>query len=408
MPSWWWSRRVRSCGSPIRSSACSAPCRSASPRAEAALAAAERSGGIAAASAQEADDARRGSDALRLHTAEEDHRILTAIGETLRQLAAGDLQASLPEDLPVKAAMLRSDFAAAVAGLGAALAQVLSTSSCIRGSADALAQAADGLARRTEQQAASIAETVSALDGVTSGARETSGSALAMRGLALDARADVERSAGVVGEAVAAMAAIEGSTREIGEIVGVIDEIAFQTNLLALNAGVEAARAGESGRGFAVVASEVRALALRSATAAREIRALISTSTGQVSVGVGLVRRTGAALDGVVERVGELHALTGTIAAAAEGQSGSLAEVNIALVEADGVTQRNAAMAEEASAAIHGLLGDAEELVRLVGRFRLGESHPSSSPARPATSLKVVAGARGPTAAIGRRTRAVG
>ena len=237
--------------------------------AEAALVAAEHSGGVAAASAREAEEARHGSDALRLRTAEEDQRILTALGTALRQLAAGDLGAEVPEDLPTKAAELRTDYEVAVAGLGSALTRVLQTSSGIRSNTDALVQAADGLARRTERQPASLAEMVSALDAVIAGARDSSRSAIAMRDLALEARAEVERSASVVSEAVNAMGAIEGSAREIGQIIGVIDEIAFQTNLLALNAGVEAARAGESGRGFAVVASEVRALAQRSAGAAK-------------------------------------------------------------------------------------------------------------------------------------------
>ena len=375
----------------------------------AALAAAERSGDRAEASAREADEARRGSDDLRLRTAEEDQRILSALGATLSRLAAGDLGAAVPDDLPAKAAGLRTDYADAVAGLGGTLVGVLQTASGIRSNADALAQAADGLARRTEQQAASLVGTVASLDAVTAGARSTSQSAVAMRDLARDARREVDRSAGVVGEAVDAVGAIEASAREIGQIVGVIDEIAFQTNLLALNAGVEAARAGEAGRGFAVVAAEVRALAHRSATAAKEVKALISGSTGQVSAGVELVRRTGAALERIVERVGALDALTAAIAGDAEGQSGRLAEVNAALVEADGVTQRNAAMAEETSAAVHTLVGDAEELMRLVARFRLGgleAPRPAPPPARPARPLRLVAGTgRGPSAAAGRPAR---
>ena len=340
--------------------------------AEAAVEAAERSGGIAEAAARDADEARRGRDALRDRTADEDARILTSLGTVLRHLAAGDLGSEMPGDLPAKAATLRTDYDTAVASLGAALGQVSQTSAGICSNADALAQAADGLSQRTERQAASLAETASALDAVAAGARDTHRSADAMRALAVDAGAEVERSAAVVDEAVSAMAGIEGSACEIGQIIGVIDEIAFQTNLLALNAGVEAARAGESGRGFAVVASEVRALAHRSATAAKEIKTLISTSTDQVAVGVDLVRRTGTALDRIVARVGELQALTGVLASAAAQQSVRLAEINAAVVDADGVTQRNAIIVGEASAAIHTLLGDAEELFRLVARFRLG------------------------------------
>src|SRR6202034_1959732 len=162
-------------------------------------------------------------------------------------------------------------------------------------------------------------------------------------------------------------------SKQIANIIGVIDEIAFQTNLLALNAGVEAARAGDAGRGFAVVATEVRALAQRSADAAKEIKALISTSTQQVDVGVKLVSETGQALGRIVTQVSQLNSLVTELAASAKEQSTGLGEVNAAVNQMDQVTQQNAAMVEQATAASHGLSGEAQELALRVGKFGIGE-----------------------------------
>ena len=186
-----------------------------------------------------------------------------------------------------------------------------------------------------------------------------------------DAQGNAERSGEVLRETVTAIGQIETSSKEIGKIIGVIDEIAFQTNLLALNAGVEAARAGDAGRGFAVVAVEVRALAQRSAEAAKEIKALISASGTQVASGVRLVGETSTALARIVAQVGQLSGLVGEIAAMAQGQAAQLGDVNGAVRQMDQVTQENAAMVEEATAASHSLAGQAHDLTRLVGRFSL-------------------------------------
>jgi methyl-accepting chemotaxis protein len=191
------------------------------------------------------------------------------------------------------------------------------------------------------------------------------------------AREDAEKSGLVVQEAVTAMSAIEASSKEISNIIGVIDEIAFQTNLLALNAGVEAARAGDAGKGFAVVASEVRALAQRSAEAAKEIKTLISASSTHVASGVTLVSETGKALTRIVAQVSEIHAVVGEMAASANEQATALNEVNSAVNQMDQVTQQNAAMVEETTAASHSLAGEADDLTRRISGFQVGASQPA-------------------------------
>jgi methyl-accepting chemotaxis protein len=186
---------------------------------------------------------------------------------------------------------------------------------------------------------------------------------------------------------------IEQSSRQVNQIIAVIDEIAFQTNLLALNAGVEAARAGDAGKGFAVVASEVRALAQRSADAAKEIKALISSSSREVRSGVELVGRTREALDAIVGRVGAISEIVGAIAASAQQQATGLAQVNTAINQMDQVTQQNAAMVEESTAASRGLAHEAEELARLMSGFKVGDAAPMTAPVgapqpRPSIALK--------------------
>ena len=182
---------------------------------------------------------------------------------------------------------------------------------------------------------------------------------------------DLEKSGGVVREAVEAMRAIDASSKQIGQIIGVIEEIAFQTNLLALNAGVEAARAGEAGRGFAVVASEVRALAQRSAEAAKEIKVLILTSEERVEQGSVLVPRAGEALQRIVAQVLEIAEIVGRISASAHEELVALEEINKAIVDMDRVTQSNAAMVEETTAAVHNLSHEADELASLVAKYKI-------------------------------------
>ena len=177
----------------------------------------------------------------------------------------------------------------------------------------------------------------------------------------------------MVADAIEAMRAIEDSSKQISQIIGVIDEIAFQTNLLALNAGVEAARAGEAGRGFAVVATEVRALAQRSASAARDIKGLIQNSESLVDTGVGLVGQTGEALTRIAVSVSQIDGLVQDIAESIAQQSSGLVQVNAAVDEMDRVTQSNAAMVEQSAAASHSLSDEAMGLAQKVGRFQIAE-----------------------------------
>nr|WP_281517736.1 methyl-accepting chemotaxis protein [Ferranicluibacter rubi] len=192
------------------------------------------------------------------------------------------------------------------------------------------------------------------------------------REVASHANKSASRSGEVVAEAVTAMGRIEHSSSQISSIIGVIDEIAFQTNLLALNAGVEAARAGEAGRGFAVVAQEVRELAQRSAKAAKEIKDLIRNSTAEVESGVKLVRDTGDVLKTIEAHVIEINGHMEAIATSAREQSTGLAEVNIAVNQMDQVTQQNAAMVEETSAAGSTLASESARLRELISHFTLG------------------------------------
>ena len=250
---------------------------------------------------------------------------------------------------------------------------IATSSGGIRSASDEIATASDDLSRRTEQQAASLEETAAALDQITATVRRGAEGAKQATTAASGAKGDAVRSGEVMTDAVNAMGEIEQSSSQITQIIGVIDEIAFQTNLLALNAGVEAARAGDAGRGFAVVAQEVRALAQRSAAAAKEIETLIANSSAQVQRGVRLVGDTGQALSAIVAKVTEIDALIAEIAQSSEEQATGLAQVNTAVNQMDQVTQQNAAMVEEATAASSSLKSEALELANLVGRFDIGD-----------------------------------
>jgi methyl-accepting chemotaxis protein len=305
--------------------------------------------------------------------------VVSELASGLEKLASGDLTYRVTAEFPGDYRKLKDDFNGAITQMQETMKVIAASTDGLRTGADEIAHASDDLSRRTEQQAASLEETAAALDELTATVKRTASGAKQASDVVSTARGEAQHSGEVVRQAVSAMGEIENSSRQIGNIIGVIDEIAFQTNLLALNAGVEAARAGEAGKGFAVVASEVRALAQRSAEAAKEIKALISSSSQQVGSGVSLVGQTGEALQRIVAKVGEIDALVTEIAASAEEQATGLQEVNTAVNQMDQVTQQNAAMVEESTAATHSLKGETGELVRLMSRFRVGEGAPASA-----------------------------
>ncbi|MGH1367067.1 MAG: methyl-accepting chemotaxis protein [Maritimibacter sp.] len=320
----------------------------------------------------EAHRAMSESEAQRRAMKDAQDHVVDALRSGLGSLAQGDLTARLDEAFSQDYEQLRVDFNSAVEGLLAAMRGVVENADLITGEAAEISSAADDLSQRTERQAATLEETASALDEMTSSVKSAAEGALHANEIVENARRNAEASGEIVREAVEAMSEIESSSTQISKITGVIDDIAFQTNLLALNAGVEAARAGEAGRGFAVVASEVRALAQRSSDAAREINELISASGAQVKRGVDLVDQAGGALKGIVESVSEISQNVSDIAVSSQEQSAGLAEINSAMNQLDQVTQQNAAMFEETTAASHALTREAETLAKTMAQFKTG------------------------------------
>ena len=332
-----------------------------------------------------AEQERERTEAERAEAARQQEFVVHSVATGLEKLSSGDLLFRLTTAFGGDYEKLRGDFNAAMARLQETMQAIATNTQGVRSGAEEITQASDDLSRRTEQQAASLEETAAALDEITATVRRTAEVANEARDLVSTSKGDAERSGEVVRQTVGAMDGIESSSKQIANIIGVIDEIAFQTNLLALNAGVEAARAGDAGRGFAVVATEVRALAQRSADAAKEIKTLISASTQQVDVGVRLVSETGQALRRIVGQVSQLNGLVAELAASAKEQATGLGEVNAAVNQMDQVTQQNAAMVEQATAASHGLEDEAKELARLVGQFRIGQEQAETAKPRAKT-----------------------
>ncbi|MBR7617947.1 HAMP domain-containing protein [Phenylobacterium sp. 20VBR1] len=346
------------------------------------------------------------TEAERKKVEAEQAMVVSTLAANLGRLAQGDLTSRIEADFTGQYLQIKTDFNAAVESLEQAMAAITTATDGIKGGSDEIATASDDLSRRTEQQAASLEETAAALDQITATVRRSAEGAKLASSAAATARSDAARSGEVVTEAVSAMGEIEESSGQITQIISVIDEIAFQTNLLALNAGVEAARAGDAGKGFAVVASEVRALAQRSAEAAKEIKTLIAASSSQVERGVRLVGETGEALTAIVSRVTEIDGLISEIALSSQEQATGLAEVNTAVNQMDQVTQQNAAMVEQATAAASSLRSEADDLNRLVARFQTGKptvraaSRPVvAQPGRHAPAANPVARAQGRLAA---------
>ncbi|QKK19896.1 methyl-accepting chemotaxis protein [Rhizobium indicum] len=319
------------------------------------------------------------------------------LARCLTNLADGDLSQTIQKPFIPSLERLRADFNSASEKLKGAMATVAENAKAISAGSNEIRTAADDLAKRTEQQAASVEETAAALEEITTTVNDSSRRAEEAGQLVGRARNHAEHSGQVVRDAIGAMDQIENSSREISNIIGVIDEIAFQTNLLALNAGVEAARAGEAGKGFAVVAQEVRELAQRSAKAAKEIKSLITASGSHVANGVALVTNAGSALQEIASQVHEINTNVTAIVEAAREQSTALGGISQSINTVDQGTQQNAAMVEEQTAASHGLAREAAALFELLEQFRFNDAPRSRSsfaqadrhPAAP-TALKVV------------------
>jgi len=325
---------------------------------------------------QRMEEEKRKQDAAQEH-------VVTELSQALGNLSTGDLTVQITEDFPAEYEKLRTDFNALVSRLFDTVSAVVDAADSIQNGSTEISSASDDLARRTESQAATLEETAAALDELTASVRQAAEGAGSVANTMEEAKSEAVNSGTVVNSAVSAMTEIEQSSTHISQIIGVIDDIAFQTNLLALNAGVEAARAGEAGRGFAVVASEVRALAQRSSDAAMEIKTLIGDSSKQVERGVDLVGKAGEALHNIVERVTQISGLISDIAQGASEQSAGLGDINSGMVELDQVTQQNAAMVEEATAASHMLKANATNLAEMVSHFKLGSGTRNVEPMTP-------------------------
>jgi methyl-accepting chemotaxis protein len=346
-----------------------------------------------AESARAASEEKRAqTEAVRARIAASQDQVVEALTIGLERLSAGDLTHRVEIAFADEYERLRGDFNAAVAKLRDAMSVIVDNARATGTGAARMSSDADDLARRTEHQAAALQETAAALNEITATVKTTAEGAGKARAIVAEAQSTASRGDAVVAQAMQAMSAIEGSSDQIGQIIGLIDEIAFQTNLLALNAGVEAARAGEAGSGFAVVAQEVRALAQRSADAAKEIKALIAQSSEQVTSGVRLVEDTGAALMEIVEKVAAVDRLISEIAKNSLGQAASLQQVNAAVSQMDQVTQQNAALVDQSTAASHNLAREAAALSRLTTQFRVTASPTEPVPAAGRPRPVVVAG----------------
>ncbi|WP_293575184.1 methyl-accepting chemotaxis protein [Phaeobacter sp.] len=319
------------------------------------------------------------TSALRLEAEQKDreaaqNEVMQTLSDQLASLSNGDLSVKIGAQFPESYEQLRKDFNNTVSSLNAAFMTIADTSDSIRNGAAEISQSSGDLSYRTESQAATLEQTAAALEELTASVRSSADGARRVETTMSETRAEAEMSGEVVQGAVAAMTEIESSSNHISKIITVIDDIAFQTNLLALNAGVEAARAGDAGRGFAVVASEVRALAQRSSDAAMEIKTLIEESSQHVDRGVNQVGKAGGALTKIVDRINHVSELISGIAEGASEQSTGLNEINIGVSQLDQVTQQNAAMVEEATAASQLLDGDARKLAELISGFRFDQT----------------------------------
>ena len=301
--------------------------------------------------------------------------------ETATAIAAGDLSNAVPHAGSDEIGHLLGQMDIMRTNLHQVISQVRSGSDAIANAASEVASGTLDLSNRTESQASSLEQTAAATEQLSSTVQNNADNASQANQLAVNASAVATQGGAVVSQVVSTMEAINVSSRKIVDIISVIDGIAFQTNILALNAAVEAARAGEQGRGFAVVASEVRSLAGRSAEAAREIKTLIADSVDKVGVGTHQVAQAGATMQEIVSGIQRVADIVGEIASASREQSAGLAQINQAVTQLDGVTQQNAALVEETSAASSALQEQARDLATLAASFKLDQRGTLNQPA---------------------------
>lgn len=302
-------------------------------------------------------------------------KVVAELGAGLDRLRQGKLGYRIAEDFPEEYDALREDYHSAVESIEVAIGDVHVATQALNSSANEIGAATHDLAQRTEAQAEHLQTIATTTQQLATRAQQAVQASQHVSGIVGEVRQQADANEHTVSEAIAAMGEIERSASAITRITNVIDAIAFQTNLLALNAGVEAARAGDAGKGFAVVANEVRALAQRCADAAREIKGLISESSGHIGGGVALVRQCGDAFQAIVDRVGHVSELIDGIVDAATDQAGGVIHVDNAIRSIDRMTQQNASMGEECTATARALKAEAGRLREMMARFEV-QSNP--------------------------------
>jgi len=299
---------------------------------------------------------------------------LILIKESLEKFSEGDLNSEINQDLDGLFDEIKQSLNGTLSKFRQMVGQIKEVSESVNDAAREIAAGSNDLAQRTETQASTLEETAASMEEITGAVQQNTENSKKANTLAKETSAVANEGKNVVTDAVEAMQGIQSSSQKISDIIGVIDDIAFQTNLLALNASVEAARAGEAGKGFAVVASEVRSLAGRSAESSKEIKDLINNSVNQVEVGAKLVEKSGKSLEQISEAVEGVETLVEEISRGSEEQTSGINEINNSVTQMDEVTQHNAAMVEESTAAAQSMSEQAEELIQLMSFFKLSQN----------------------------------